>query len=115
MQRRRSPQEISSSAAPRRWISLRELRRFGIQKSHFLRCRQILARHAANSRSQAAHVLPMLALTTATLSVALSAGDKVAVIGASGNVGKLVALRLAETYDVRGVVRNQQHERQEVQ
>ena len=48
----------------------------------------------------------MLSLATWTLGVALSPGDKVAVIGASGNVGKLVALRLAETYDVRGVVRN---------
>jgi len=32
-------------------------------------------------------------------------GDTVAVIGASGNVGKLVALRLAETYKVRAVTR----------
>jgi len=37
--------------------------------------------------------------------VAVAAGDSVAVIGASGNVGKLVALRLAETFNVRGVVR----------
>ena len=36
----------------------------------------------------------------------LSPGDRVAVIGASGNVGKLVALRLADTYDVVGVVRD---------
>ena len=48
----------------------------------------------------------MLTLATWTRGVALSPGDKVAVIGASGNVGKLVALRLAETYDVRGVARN---------
>ena len=48
----------------------------------------------------------MLALLLGFLALALSPGDKVAVIGASGNVGKLVALRLAETYDVRGVVRS---------
>lgn len=38
-------------------------------------------------------------------SAALQPGDTVAVIGASGNVGKLVALRLADTYRVHGVVR----------
>ena len=37
---------------------------------------------------------------------ALAAGDSVTVFGASGNVGKLVALRLSETYKVRGVVRD---------
>jgi nucleoside-diphosphate-sugar epimerase len=37
---------------------------------------------------------------------ALKAGDTVTVIGASGNVGKLVALRLADSFNVRGVVRN---------
>ena len=36
----------------------------------------------------------------------LAPGDTVAVIGASGNVGKLVALRLAESFKVRGVVRD---------
>jgi nucleoside-diphosphate-sugar epimerase len=36
---------------------------------------------------------------------ALKPGDTVAVIGASGNVGKLVALRLSDTYKVNGVVR----------
>ena len=44
-------------------------------------------------------------LPFALLSVALSPGDKVAVIGASGNVGKLVALRLADQFKVAGVVR----------
>ena len=38
-------------------------------------------------------------------SSALQPGDTIAVIGASGNVGKLVALRLADTYKVHGVVR----------
>lgn len=37
---------------------------------------------------------------------ALKPGDTVAVIGASGNVGKLVALRLSDTYNVNGVVRD---------
>ncbi|GMH59112.1 hypothetical protein TL16_g11519 [Triparma laevis f. inornata] len=36
----------------------------------------------------------------------LEQGDTVCVIGASGNVGKLVALRLSENYNVRGVVRD---------
>jgi len=39
-------------------------------------------------------------------SKALQPGDTVAVVGASGNVGKLVALRLADTYKVNGIVRN---------
>lgn len=38
--------------------------------------------------------------------LALQPGDTVAVIGASGNVGKLVSLRLADTYQVHGVVRD---------
>jgi len=38
-------------------------------------------------------------------STTLQPGDTVAVIGASGNVGKLVALRLSDTYKVNGVVR----------
>ena len=37
---------------------------------------------------------------------ALKPGDTIAVIGASGNVGKLVALRLSDTYNVNGVVRD---------
>mmetsp|Transcript_8594 Transcript_8594/g.19314 ORF Transcript_8594/g.19314 Transcript_8594/m.19314 type:complete len:341 (+) Transcript_8594:124-1146(+) len=37
---------------------------------------------------------------------ALKPGDTIAVIGASGNVGKLVALRLSDTYKVNGVVRD---------
>ena len=37
---------------------------------------------------------------------ALAPGSTVAVVGASGNVGKLVALRLADTYKVRGIVRS---------
>lgn len=36
----------------------------------------------------------------------LQPGDTVAVIGASGNVGKLVALRLSDTYKVNGIVRD---------
>lgn len=36
----------------------------------------------------------------------LKPGDTVTVIGASGNVGKLVALRLSKQFKVRGVVRN---------
>ena len=32
--------------------------------------------------------------------------DRVAVIGASGNVGKLLALRLAESFEVVGVARD---------
>jgi len=39
-------------------------------------------------------------------STVLQPGDTVAVIGASGNVGKLVALRLSDTYKVHGVVRD---------
>ena len=37
---------------------------------------------------------------------ALSPGDTIAVVGASGNVGKLVALRLSDTYKVNGIVRD---------
>ena len=37
---------------------------------------------------------------------ALAPGSTVAVVGASGNVGKLVALRLADTYKVHGIVRS---------
>jgi len=49
----------------------------------------------------------MLVATLAACSLSLLApGDTVAVIGASGNVGKLVALRLAEKFKVRGVVRD---------
>ena len=56
-------------------------------------------------------VVPMrtllcLAFAARAAALALSPGDTVAVLGASGNVGKLVALRLSETYNVRGVVRN---------
>lgn len=47
-----------------------------------------------------------LLLLGATLGLPLSPGDVVTVIGASGNVGKLVALRLSERYTVRGVVRD---------
>ncbi len=48
----------------------------------------------------------MLLLSALPL-LGLSPGDKVAVIGASGNVGKLVALRLADSFDVVGVVRGE--------
>lgn len=46
------------------------------------------------------------ASTGAGSSAALMPGDTVAVIGASGNVGKLVALRLSDTYNVNGIVRD---------
>ena len=36
----------------------------------------------------------------------LNPGDTIAVVGASGNVGKLVALRLSDTYNVNGIVRD---------
>lgn len=36
----------------------------------------------------------------------LKPGDTIAVVGASGNVGKLVALRLSDTYRVNGIVRD---------
>lgn len=39
-------------------------------------------------------------------SQALQPGDTIAVVGASGNVGKLVALRLSDTYKVKGIVRD---------
>lgn len=39
-------------------------------------------------------------------SKALKPGDTIAVVGASGNVGKLVALRLSDTYKVNGIVRD---------
>lgn len=39
-------------------------------------------------------------------STALQPGDTIAVVGASGNVGKLVALRLSDTYKVNGIVRD---------
>lgn len=43
---------------------------------------------------------------SSTGSKALQPGDTVAVIGASGNVGKLVTLRLSDTFKVNGVVRD---------
>jgi hypothetical protein len=39
-------------------------------------------------------------------SKALKPGDTITVVGASGNVGKLVALRLSDTYKVNGIVRD---------
>jgi len=50
-------------------------------------------------------MLELLIYAAAALVSPLMPGDTVTVIGASGNVGKLVALRLAEQYKVRGVVR----------
>ena len=41
-----------------------------------------------------------------SVSQTLMPGDTVAVFGASGNVGKLVALRLSDTYKVNGIVRD---------
>ena len=40
------------------------------------------------------------------MAAALEPGDKVAVIGASGNVGKLVTLRLSDSFKVTGISRN---------
>ena len=37
---------------------------------------------------------------------ALQPGDTIAVVGASGNVGKLVALRLSDSYNVNGITRD---------
>ena len=54
--------------------------------------------------SMVAFVLALLALSAPA--AALAPGSTVTVIGASGNVGKLVALRLSETFKVRGVVRS---------
>jgi len=44
--------------------------------------------------------------SSSSSSAALQPGDTIAVIGASGNVGKLVTLRLSDTYNVNGVVRS---------
>lgn len=49
---------------------------------------------------------PNLAPTFLSNQAALQPGDTVAVVGASGNVGKLVALRLSDTYKVNGIVRD---------
>jgi nucleoside-diphosphate-sugar epimerase len=43
--------------------------------------------------------------SAAIMAAPLVPGDTIAVVGASGNVGKLVALRLAEQFKVRGIVR----------
>jgi nucleoside-diphosphate-sugar epimerase len=51
-------------------------------------------------------LLLALLLAHEAMGVALTPGDSVCVFGASGNVGKLVALRLSERYKVRGVVRS---------
>merc|ERR1719331_910440 len=50
-------------------------------------------------------VLPRRCPAPRCAAAALEPGDKVAVVGASGNVGKLVALRLAESFEVVGVSR----------
>jgi uncharacterized protein YbjT (DUF2867 family) len=50
-------------------------------------------------------VLASLSFVAAALVAPLASGDTVAVVGASGNVGKLVALRLADSFKVRGIVR----------
>ena len=57
-----------------------------------------------SGRSYLCLVLVQLASIASMAAPAL--GDTVAVLGASGNVGKLVALRLAENFKVRGVVRD---------
>ena len=49
----------------------------------------------------------MLFLAVTSAVIGLAPGDTVAVLGASGNVGRLVALRLADTFNVHGVVRDQ--------
>mmetsp|Transcript_23744 Transcript_23744/g.33310 ORF Transcript_23744/g.33310 Transcript_23744/m.33310 type:complete len:346 (-) Transcript_23744:230-1267(-) len=43
---------------------------------------------------------------SSSTSTTLQPGDTVAVVGASGNVGKLVALRLSDSYKVNGIVRD---------
>ena len=48
----------------------------------------------------------MALLLSVSVAALLPPGSTVTVVGASGNVGKLVALRLAERYKVRGVVRD---------
>ena len=60
----------------------------------------VATRHASRSTRRAATIL------RAAADGALEPGDTVTVIGASGNVGKLVALRLSETFKVRAVVRD---------
>ena len=40
------------------------------------------------------------------LALGVEPGDKVAVVGASGNVGKLVTLRLSDSFKVTGISRN---------
>ena len=54
-------------------------------------------------------VLPTAARRCAApqcMAASLEPGDKVAVIGASGNVGKLVTLRLSDSFKVTGISRN---------
>lgn len=75
-------------------------------------------KHAVRHRGAAAVVGPLLAccaaaglllpasVPAAPARAALQKGDTVAVVGASGNVGKLVALRLSESFKVRGVSRD---------
>mmetsp|Transcript_10837 Transcript_10837/g.23097 ORF Transcript_10837/g.23097 Transcript_10837/m.23097 type:complete len:317 (-) Transcript_10837:161-1111(-) len=45
-------------------------------------------------------------VSTSCAALPLSPGDTIAVIGASGNVGRLVSLRLADQFRVNAVVRN---------
>ena len=61
---------------------------------------------AAHPASAMLFVLLSSLYAGAEAMAALAPGDTVTVIGASGNVGKLVALRLADTFNVRGVVRD---------
>jgi len=47
-----------------------------------------------------------MTMTTDPGNQALQPGDTIAVFGASGNVGKLVSLRLSDTFRVHGIVRD---------
>ena len=64
----------------------------------------LIGSYTLSNLAMAALLVALLALCTPA--AALAPGSTVTVIGASGNVGKLVALRLSETFKVRGVVRS---------
>ena len=76
------------------------MRRFGANPRVMIGMMQLATAFLAPALS------PAPAPSRADVRANLSPGDTVAVVGASGNVGKLVALRLADTYNVRGIVRD---------
>jgi len=59
-----------------------------------------------DSSSSATTTMLRSSSSSSSSSSSLQPGDTIAVIGASGNVGKLVALRLSDTYNVHGIVRD---------